>query len=79
MLDDLLDKETQAKLINLAMAIETETVDYDFVLKVLSDNSGESKYLLYFLLKFNEMTRNAVNKLYDYKARKHLETCWRIR
>ena len=69
------DKDTIAKAINIAMAIETGTIDYDFVLQTIYENPSESELLILFWLTFNEMTINAVKELETYKTRIFLENC----
>ena len=77
MLNDLFDDEMKAQAINIAMGIETGTIDYDYVLHIL-ETSPDSHFIVLFWDNFNDMTKNALNILYDYAARKHLEKCWEI-
>lgn len=75
MLNELFDDEMKAQAINIAMAIETGCIDYDYVIDVLG-TMPDSKYLILFWNNFNDMTRNALNMLYTHAARKHLEKCY---
>ena len=75
MLNQLFDDDMKASAINIAMGIETGTIDYDYVIDILG-TMPDSKYLILFWHNFNDMTRNALNLLYTYAARKHLEICW---
>ena len=77
MLNDLFDDEMKAQAINIAMGIETGTIDYDYVLHILG-TAPDSHFIVLFWANFNDMTRNALDRLYDYAARKHLEKCWEI-
>ena len=67
-----------ASSLNVAMAIEAGTIDYDHVLEQLEADPIGGRMLILFLSRFNDMTRNALDILYDYAARKHLEKCWEI-
>lgn len=77
MLNDLFNDEMKAQAINIAMAIETGCIDYDYVIDILG-TMPDSKYLILFWNNFNDMTRNALNMLYTHAARKHLEKCFEI-
>ena len=75
MLNDLFDDDMKAQAINIARGIETGTIDFDYVIHIL-ETMPNSEYLLLFWDNFNDMTKNALARLYDYSARKHLEKCW---
>ena len=77
MLNDLFDDDMKAQAINIAMGIETGTIDFDYVIHIL-ETMPNSEYLLLFWDNFNDMTKNALARLYDYSARKHLEKCYEI-
>ena len=77
MLNDLFDDDMTAMAINIAMKIETGTIDYDYVIDVLG-TMPDSEFVILFWQNFNDMTRNALNLLYTYAARKYLENCWEI-
>ena len=65
--NEVMTKEMQADAINLAMAIDTGTIDYDFVLDTLKkENKEGSRTLIIFWYRFNEMTKSVVDKLYAY-------------
>lgn len=80
----LIDKETTARALNLAMAIELGAVDYSVVLKELRADKQGAIHILKFWMEFNDMTKNAVNILISYALENidkvdFLEHCWRIK
>ena len=72
--NEVMTKEMQADAINLAMAIDTGTIDLDHVLSVLKqeDQEGVSTLVL-FWYRFNDMTKSAVDRLCDYAKQKKLQ------
>ena len=77
-MDKILNEEMKAQAINIAMAIETGTCDFDYILDILKSDPQGATPLILFWSRFNDMTRNALERLCDYKARKILETCYEI-
>ena len=76
LINQMCDDEMKAGLLNLAMQIETGTIDFDNVIHYMNECEEFAITLVIFLSRFNDMTRNALDRLYDYSARKHLEICW---
>ena len=77
-MNELFDEELKVQAINIAMAIETGTCDYDYILDILKSDPQGATPLILFWSRFNDMTRNALERLCDYKARKIIEKCYEI-
>lgn len=81
--NQVMTKEMKANAINLAMAIDTGTIDIDHVLEVLKTEDKEAcSTIVLFWMRFNDMTRSAVDRLFDYAKRKeninYLEKCFNL-
>lgn len=74
----MLTYEQQKEAVNLAMKIETGTIDMDNVLDVFKDNPDLALNVVDFWWSFNKMTRNAINLLTYHKCRRHLEKCLEV-
>lgn len=77
----LIDKETTAKALNLAMAIELGSMNPKEVIKALREDKQGGIEILKFWMGFNDMTKNAVNilissALEDINQVGYLEHCW---
>ena len=78
LINQVFDDEMKAGFLNLAMKIETGTIDYDEVISYMNECEEFAFMLALFLSRFNDMTRRAMDLLYDYATRKHLEKCWEL-
>lgn len=74
----MLTKEQQCQAINLAMQIETGTANYDEILKQFENYPNLALNLVTFWQDFDDMTRNAIKTLVNYKCVKHLNKCWEL-
>lgn len=72
-----LTKEEQEVAMQVAMDIENGIIQYDTVLNQFAGDKIGSAPLIHFWYNACEMTRQLVENLYMYKARKHLEKCLR--
>ena len=73
----MLTKQQQEMAVNLAMQVECGTADYEQILESFKKYPNLSTNVLYFWYNFNDMTKNAIKRLHEYKCRKHLESCLR--
>lgn len=76
--DFMLTYEQQKEAVTLAMQIETGTADLDKILNDFQTYPNLANNLVHFWWFFNDMTRNAIAILVDYKSRKHLERCLKV-
>lgn len=74
----MLTVEQQKEAVNLAMKIETGTIDMDNVLDVFKNNRQLAFDVVSFWWSFNKMTRNAIDILSYHKCRQHLEKCLEV-
>lgn len=70
--------EQQKEAINLAMKIDTGTIDIDSVLDCLDKNPSLEMKLVQFWMNFNVMTKSALTRLAYEKARRHLKRCLEV-
>lgn len=71
----MLTIDQMREAVNLAMKIETGTIDCSCVLDVLRSNPYFANDLVYFWITFDEMTRNAFQTLVYEGCRQHCEKC----
>lgn len=73
----MLTKNQQESAINLAMQVETGTADFEEILKRFKEYPNLATNIITFWFGFNDMTRNALNRIVTYKCQRHLEKCLR--
>lgn len=79
----LVDKETTAKALNIAMAVETGSADLDYILCHLGNAPDDVlDAIISFWNDFNDMTRNALDILTKCAQRNididFLEKCYKL-
>lgn len=73
-MEQMFDKETTAKLINLAMAIDVGEVSCKDALITLSEYPSEtSAAIILFWMRFNDMTSHVVDKLVECKTKMQVD------
>lgn len=74
----MLTYDEQKEAVNLAMQIETGTVDYLEVCKKFAKDKQKALDIVAFWFAFNAMTQNALNLLCYFKKRYDLGKCFNL-
>lgn len=77
-LKEIFDKKSTAQALNIAESIIIGAIDCKYVWDILKSSPRDSMYLILFWSRFNNTTKQALDKLYNYASRNHLEKCWDI-